>query len=416
MAAFNARLHWSLAIAVLVISTCFVAAAIFMDRMHHVEAPVQGETDMEAAIGWLGVCGAVFSFGCFGILMKTPSVQEANCDCMVFQCYYSFAVAVVCMLIWLAAGSSGGLTFNASSLSMGAVFATLWIISQVCCFNAVNAIGIAVYPVISNSLTIFVSFVWGFAIFDDPVHSWPGALGALVLILVGVCLTAASSIISDRHAQKQARRLLLASQHIQLSATGLGVDTARELGQGVCDTDCGAPSAANRKSLAAGTAVFGVISACLLGLCNGSLMVFLNCFQDGCHAIGIQAYEGSVLPPLAFLPSLAAGIMVMHPVLFCIYWGRSILAGRRPQFHFSKVAVSGLITGAFWAMGNFNAMFATVYLGQTIGFPLTQCCLILNGVWGILYYREIKGATAICTFVLASAIVLAGAALDGLSC
>jgi len=394
MAVFSARLHWALAFAVLVIDICLVALTVFMDKMHHVEPPAGGETEMTAAIGWLGVCGAVFIFGCFGILIKTPSVQEANCDCMVFQCYYSFAVAAISMLIWLAAGSSDGLTFNASSFSMGAFFATLWIISQVCAYNAINAIGYAVAPAIWIGVTIGVSFVWGVAVFDNPVHSWPGAVGALALMLVGVCLAAASSAISDRQSQR----------------------SARELAQGVSQTDHGALLEASRKSPAAGAAVFGIISACFLGLCNGSLMVSLTCFQHGCAAIGVEAYKGSVLAPLAFLPSLAAGIMVMQPVLFLLYWGRSILAGRMPQFHFSKVAVSGLLTGAFWGMGNFNAMFATVYLGQTIGFPLTQCCLILNGVWGILYYKEIKGALAIGTFVLASIIILAGATLDGMSC
>jgi hypothetical protein len=33
-------------------------------------------------------------------------------------------------------------------------------------------------------------------------------------------------------------------------------------------------------------------------------------------------------------------------------------------------------------MGNFSSMFATIYLGQTIGFPLTQTCIVVNGFWG----------------------------------
>lgn len=78
------------------------------------------------------------------------------------------------------------------------------------------------------------------------------------------------------------------------------------------------------------------------------------------------------------------------------------------------MALPGFITGTFWGMGNFNAMFATVYLGQTIGFPLTQCCLLINGLWGILYYGEIAGALPISLFILASVVIIAGAALDGL--
>ena len=158
----------------------------------------------------------------------------------------------------------------------------------------------------------------------------------------------------------------------------------------------------------------GICSACALGVCNGSLMVSLTCFQNGCPTIGVTKFSGGVLAPLAFLPSLSAGILVAQPAMFLLYWSRSMCAGEMPQFHFSKVAIPGLLTGCFWGMGNFNAMFATVYLGQTIGFPLTQCCLILNGLWGILYYQEIVGMAGICTFIFASGLILVGAALDGM--
>merc|ERR550514_688936 len=142
-------------------------------------------------------------------------------------------------------------------------------------------------------------------------------------------------------------------------------------------------------------------------------MVSTVCFQNGCDIIGVEKYTGNILAPLAFLPSLAAGILVAQPPLFALYWGRSMASGVMPQFHFQKVALPALLTGLFWGMGNFNSMYATVYLGQTIGFPLTQCCLTINGLWGILYYKEIVGRAAILTFALSSVVILAGATMDG---
>merc|ERR1712007_153589 len=142
-------------------------------------------------------------------------------------------------------------------------------------------------------------------------------------------------------------------------------------------------------------------------------MVPMTCFSQGCPLIGVSAYTGHQLASLAFLPSLAAGIVVAQPLLFLAYFARSLIKLQWPKFHFSKVALPGLLTGAFWGMGNFNAMYATVYLGQTIGFPLTQCCLTLNGLWGILYYKEIRGSRPITTFIVASFVILVGAVLDG---
>jgi len=393
MAEINLRVHWTLAIIVLILDIAIVTVTIIVDKTNH--QPVPDQPDTSLLIGWLGVFGAIFIFGNYGILIKTPSVGEANCDCMVFQVYYSVAVALVSIVIWAIAGSSEGLTFTGSSFSMGLLFGVLWITSQVFGYNAINAIGYAVGPAIWVGVTIVISFVWGVAVFNNEVHSWPGAIGAILMLLLGVAMAAGSSTISDKHL-RQAREQLIDGEKAAEAEDAAG--SARDDGP--------APQGA-------GGFVFGSVCAAGLGLCNGTLMVSTVCFQNGCDAIGVQAYTGNVLAPLAFLPSLAAGILVAQPLLFFLYWGRSMARGVMPEFHFSKVALPGLLTGCFWGMGNFNAMFATVYLGQTIGFPLTQCCLILNGVWGILYYKEIVGGAAIGTFVLASVVILVGATMDG---
>ena len=44
---------------------------------------------------------------------------------------------------------------------------------------------------------------------------------------------------------------------------------------------------------------------------------------------------------------------------------------------------------------------------QAIGFPLTQACVVVSALWGIVGFGELKGRRA--RFALASALVLAGA-------
>merc|ERR1711972_98881 len=80
--------------------------------------------------------------------------------------------------------------------------------------------------------------------------------------------------------------------------------------------------------------------------------------------LGSPELSSDVVAAVEFLPSLVLGLIITQPVLFLAYWGRSMLAGTYPQFHFSKVALPATITGLYWGMGNFNAMFATVYLGE----------------------------------------------------
>merc|ERR1740117_707157 len=107
---------------------------------------------------------------------------------MVFQCYYSAAVAFVSFVIWAVAGSSAGLYFTTSSVLMGILFGVLWITSQIFAFNGIQALGYAVVPAIWVGISICMSFFWGVTAFGNPVRSWPGAILALLLLVGGVCL------------------------------------------------------------------------------------------------------------------------------------------------------------------------------------------------------------------------------------
>lgn len=379
----DVRHLWALAMVVLGIDVVLVVLTVVFDSFYHVDPPSEG-IDTSAAIGWIGVCGATFAFGSYGILMKTPAVQETNVDCMVFQCYASFAVATSSFVIWGVA-SSDGLTLNGGSFALGLLFATLWIVGQVLAFSAVQAAGYAVGNAIWIGVTICTSFAWGVLAFHSPVRDPLGAGVALALMVVGVVLAAVSSVISDRARNR--------------------CSTARDV----------AAPLVKESPPRAGSLVFGIACATTFGLGNGALMVPMTIFQQGWPALGVAAYDGKSLAPLAFLPSMSMGILVVQPIVFLLYWAPALRRGERPQFHFSKVALPGILTGSFWCMGNFCAMFATVYLGQTVGFPLTQLCLVVSGLWGILYFREVRGSAAIATFALASAVVLGGAVLDGLS-
>ena len=68
---------------------------------------------------------------------------------------------------------------------------------------------------------------------------------------------------------------------------------------------------------------------------------------------------------------------------------------------------------ALWAVGNFCSVHATAGLGQAVGFPLTQVCVLVSATFGILFFGELADARARALFVAAAATVLAGAACLG---
>ena len=147
---------------------------------------------------------------------------------------------------------------------------------------------------------------------------------------------------------------------------------------------------------------------------------------NGCF--GAEPFNGAEwgddLAGTSFLPFLTIGLVITTPVVFVSYFmlkegffqGRATIhsiMSTKVQYHRDVAALPGFLTGCFWAMGNYGSIFATMYLGQTIGYPLTQTCIVVNGFWGILYYKEIKGTYPVGVFCAAVVVIIAGAVLDG---
>eukprot|EP00047_Mylnosiga_fluctuans_P019844 m.86671 g.86671 ORF g.86671 m.86671 type:complete len:60 (-) comp8290_c0_seq4:4017-4196(-) len=50
---------------------------------------------------------------------------------------------------------------------------------------------------------------------------------------------------------------------------------------------------------------------------------------------------------------------------------------------------------------------------MTVGYPVSQCALLIAGTWGVLYYREIRARSKIITFAVSAIVVCIGAAILG---
>ena len=374
-----------------------IALTVVILRLDKPAPPTDGNTNTTAAIGWVSVFAAVFIFGCYGVLIKAPAVVAANVDAMVFQLYFSAGCAVCSFVIWLA-GSSRTLDFSAGGFGWGLLFATVWNVQNCVAYDAIEALGYAVAPSIWAGLTIVVSFVWGAAVFKNPVPSALGAAAAIAVLVTGVCLAASSQSTFPETVRKW----------VQGHKGGtLDEELADDYNDALLRTE-GTQDNATAKG--AGKFAAGAALAAFVGLCNGSLMVPMTCFGNGCF--GAAAHAGLDGPGIAFLPYLSLGLVLATPVVFFFRF-KAWNGIEGVQFHLNVAGLPGFLTGMYWAMGNFAAFYATIYLGQTIGFPLTQTCIVVNGFWGILYYKEIKGFYPVAIFVAAVAVIIVGAVLDG---
>jgi len=108
----------------------------------------------------------------------------------------------------------------------------------------------------------------------------------------------------------------------------------------------------------------------------------------------------SPLGGVRFVISFATGALIANAVLVVGYallsrfWWKCPL----PSPQLRVMALPGFFAGVLWSTGNFCSLYAVSTVGQGIGYSLVQSCVIVSGMWGILYYRELSGRPVIYWF------------------
>jgi len=321
-------------------------------------------TDMRA---WLSVAVAMLCFGTFGVPIKTKAVQEAQVHPLVFQSYKSFWVLATCwfVLLWE--------DFHFSP--WGFLSGVFWVPAGTAAVVAINNVGLAVGQATFQVTIVIVSFLWGCVGFREPLRSVPTAVVAVLMLVSGLLgMTYVASLSSQPKAQAGETEPLMAKD-----PTGKGKALAM--------------TAAQRLGLAA--ALFN-------GCWGGSNLVPMKF----AHLSGPK-----------FIISFAVGAATVNIAMWILlatwYWLRdpsqSVWA-RLPPLHIGVMKVQGTISGLLWSVGNFASMYAVKELGQAIGYSCVQSSIFVSGLWGILYYREIRGPS-IGLWLASAGLALAGVVL-----
>jgi len=220
-----------------------------------------------------------------------------------------------------------------------------------------------------------ISFLWGSLAFpqDHEVKNIPLAVLALVLLVIGITSLSLSSsdFIKNLGKSKQP------NEHINTEDESSPLLKEPE------------PQQSKFRPL------IGLGCALVLGCLNGSMMVPLRFTPK--EASGIN-----------YIVSFGIGVLAVTPVFGLLYF---LIRRKRPVFHVKVALIPGLITGLIWNIGNFCSIYATLYLGLTIGFPLTQLALVVSGLWGLFVFKELQGFRVILFWIGSVIILLSGAAL-----
>lgn len=256
-------------------------------------------------------------------------------------------------------------------------------------YFAVRNAGLAVSQGIWSSLKVLVAFGWGVFVFHEPVRSMIGSSSAVVLMLVGLigmsCMAAPSSNKAS---------LVTAESQLSLDQERPLLDAADD------DSDeapcCRCPAIQYRH--------LGLLGAVIDGAYGGSVLVPM-------HYAGPQATQG-----LDYLLSFAIGCASVVGVLWVLRFSlaslhaRSLATGYEcmPSFHWTTIGPYAIGAGLIWSIGNASAILSVSLLGQGVGYSIVQSQLLVAGLWGIFYYKEIVGARVVAWWFGFACLTVAG--------
>lgn len=340
------------------------------------------------------------------VFVKRPAVEAVELDPVVAQCYSTAGIAVSGALLL----AKAPLVFSWWATAAAAV----WVVSNVIAFPVVKYIGMAAGQGVWSGTIAVVSFLWGVlgsSMWAEPgdatachmrgVGPALGGLGAIVAGILGLAFCSAQGMLSKAAPAKASHgRISLNRQH------AVEVDPLLRPSK---DLPAAVTAAAGR-SLGRGSSKFvlGISLASIMGVFGGSVLVPMKMSFHPANDFA-DTFDGT----LAFSLSFALSAVLVTAALFAL---RVVtLGGKVPPFHAKVVGLPCAIQGVLWNIGFVGSTIATNSpLGMSVGYPLTQCSMLIAGLWGVLYYREVTGSKLLAVFGVSGLVLCAGAIFLGL--
>lgn len=326
--------------------------------------------------GWISVIIACFCFGSFAVPMKSQIVKSLNIDPLVYQTYKS----VWCFLTaWLI------LTYVKFQFTWwGIISAIFWVPAGTAAVVAVKNVGVAVGQAIWSSLIVLVSTIWGFVIFHEKIVSIPLVVAGYVLLVCGLIGMAFFSVPKAKQLHEipysilqNEVKIVNPTKHEILLENSFNDDDYYKALQSDSNSE------SHDRDFIPNYWV-GISAAVFNGLWGGSVLAPLS-------------FKSNDISGIDYLLSFGIGVgivtsfmWILYAALHRFYWHRPL-----PLFHIQQMLLPGSISGMLWCVGNLFSMLAIINLGQAIGYSSCQASMLISGLWGLLYYKEITGVNGV---------------------
>jgi hypothetical protein len=336
-------------------------------------------------LGYASALTACVCFGSFAVPVKSPSLASLDVHPLTFQTYKT----AVCLLTsWLSllpwSGSWPAPVFTA----WGVVSGLFWVPGGVCAIYAVQNAGLAVAQGVWSTGIVLVSFAWGLVVFREELRSVPLALLGAGLMVAGLWgMSYFSQPEADAGRLKKGGGADKDAGDADAGDAGTG-SLLPVAGDAPRETAEGGPSP--RMSRRAR----GLLAAVVNGAWGGSIMVPMH-------------YAPADAQGLGYVVSFALGASAVTAglwVLLACAKGRGAL----PPLHFREMLVPGGTAGLLWSVGNIASMLTVEALGEAVGYSICQSSLLVSGLWGVFWFKEVRSTWGRGCWLGAAAATLGG--------
>jgi glucose uptake protein GlcU len=77
-----------------------------------------------------------------------------------------------------------------------------------------------------------------------------------------------------------------------------------------------------------------------------------------------------------------------------------------PRWYFKELWFPGFMAGLLLSIAMFGSILAVTYLGQGVGNSLVQTKILVSGLWGIFFYKEVRGTKTIALWFLSAVVAV----------
>lgn len=149
----------------------------------------------------------------------------------------------------------------------------------------------------------------------------------------------------------------------------------------------------------------------------GILGAVVNGAWGGCSLIPLHfARRDQGLSGAGYLISYGIGSAIVNAAMWILLFLYHCYSKQRfrdalnalPKWHFQQLWWPGFLAGLLHSLGNFGSILAVTYLGQATGYSMCQLQLIVSGLWGVFWFREIRGTSVILRWFLSALCAMTG--------